>query len=134
MEEVGPLVVRFVDYGNFDVIDDDEIFQLPENLCRIPLQSVHCKIRGIEQLVDNDSFVEMSGDNRRLFKSVITVGQLVAVFHMNETSAIPPYEVDLSSNLNIANFIIANNLVDFRLNEMPYLIEYSVPPLKNIMK
>ena len=76
----------------------------------------------------------MSGDNRRLFKSVITVGQLVAVFHMNETSAIPPYEVDLSSNLNIANFIIANNLVDFRLNEMPYLIEYSVPPLKNIMK
>ena len=134
MEEVGPLVVRFVDYGNFDVIDDDEIFQLPENLCRIPFQSVHCKIRGIEQLVDNDSFVEMSGDNRRLFKSVITVGQLVAVFHMNETSAIPPYEVDLSSNLNIANFIIANNLVDFRLNEMPYLIEYSVPPLKNIMK
>ena len=105
---MSPLIVRFVDFGNSDVIDDDEIFELPAKLQSVPFQSIHCKIRGID--VDAND-VTLTREKRERFCNILSLGDLDAVFQENPAGD-PPYEVDLTTSFSVFKYITTHKLVE----------------------
>jgi hypothetical protein len=116
VEEIDPLVVRFVDFGNLDIIDDQNIFRLNDSLLGIQHQAVHCKLRGLEAIASDPSSIVINTEKRQQWLQILHAGKLIAIFHSNVSRSSledPPYEVDLVTKFNVASYIVNNKLVTF---------------------
>ncbi|XP_073484963.1 tudor domain-containing protein 6 [Aquarana catesbeiana] len=56
------LNVLYIDYGNTSVISNCKIYKLPQNLCSIPAQSIHCSLnstKGASSVSNSPEILEM---------------------------------------------------------------------------
>ena len=58
------MIVRFVDFGNVDIVDETQIFRLKDSLLGVPFQAVHCKLKGLETLATDPTSVIMDEEQR----------------------------------------------------------------------
>lgn len=112
-------IVRFIDYGNVDVGETEDLYVLPADLQHIPAQAVHCKLKGL-----TGQSVEASPACRKHFEALFQVGRGVnAIFHVDNEKADtsdPDYLVDVVVGVDVTSYVQTFRL--FEMTEDPLIL------------
>eukprot|EP00092_Neocalanus_flemingeri_P041732 GFUD01045453.1.p1 GENE.GFUD01045453.1~~GFUD01045453.1.p1 ORF type:complete len:1159 (+),score=333.30 GFUD01045453.1:24-3479(+) len=96
VQEKGTMVVRYVDYGNTELLDFGELLELPDDLLTVPPLAVYVKVEGVEN-VKLEGLLDQEGISVLVVQGVGTLSLGNEVFGNAHKGTVPPLSITISA-------------------------------------